>query len=211
MSNNQIETTEKENGRSPLVIIIGGITLVALIAFTMFGSSILGNNEAAETALAPPREQAVSAITLPTSGGPVLVGDTAIEFSLVDLDGNPVNLSDHLGHPIVVNFWASWCAPCRIEMPELQATFENYQDDDLVILALNQDEPADVAAAFFFDEMGLTFTNPLLDENTEIAQLYGIRNLPTTYFIDAEGVVTAVHRGPALQSQFDDYLAETIK
>ncbi|MFQ5419739.1 MAG: TlpA disulfide reductase family protein [Anaerolineae bacterium] len=195
-------TNQNENGRNPTILIGGFIVLVLLLGFLVFGNNLFGE-KAVEQAAAPD-------IELPTSGGPLLVGDTAIEFTLQDLDGNTVNLSDHLGHPIVVNFWASWCAPCRIEMPELQATFEQYQDQGLVILALNQEEPADAAADFFFEEMGLTFTNPLLDAEALVADEYGVRNLPTTFFISPEGEVTAIHRGPALQSQFDGYLAQTI-
>lgn len=195
-------TNERGNGRNPIILIGGVLVLVVLGGLLIFGNALFGET-AVEQAAAPD-------IVLPISGNPPLVGDTALEFTLQDLDGNTVNLSDHLGKPIIVNFWASWCAPCRIEMPELQATFEAYQDDDLVILALNQEESGDVAADFFIEEMGLTFTNPLLDSEALIAESYGVRNLPTTFFINAEGMVTAVHRGPALQSQFDGYLADTI-
>lgn len=73
----------------------------------------------------------------------------------------------------------------------------------------NLDGTAGLAASFFFNEMGLTFANPLLDSELEVADKYGVRNLPTTFFIDANGQVTAVHRGPAVLSQFKDYLAAT--
>ena len=203
MSNETLDVTnERGNGRNPIIFIGGFLVLIILGGFLIFGNTLFGG--------AAVEEVAGPDITLPTSGGPIVLGESAIEFTLQDLDGNTVNLSDHLGKPIVVNFWASWCAPCRIEMPELQATFEAYQDDDLVILALNQEEPGEVAADFFIEEMGLTFTNPLLDSEAAVAEEWGVRNLPTTFFINAEGVVTAVHRGPALQSQFDGYLAETI-
>lgn len=154
-------------------------------------------------------EMAEAISILPTSGGPVNVGGTAVDFTLTNLDGTAVTLSDHLGQPIVINFWASWCGPCRIEMPELQTLHDQYAADGLVILAVNQAETADTAAGFFFDEMGLTFANPLLDSETAVANEYGARNLPTTFFIDANGQVTAVHRGPAVLSQFEGYLAET--
>jgi len=193
------EREEQPSGRNPVILIGGLILLLAAAALLIFGG--LFNGSAADTA--------VSNGKLPTSGGPVAVGDTALDFTLNNLDGTAVTLSDHLGQPIVINFWASWCAPCRIEMPELQALHDRYAADGLVILALNQRESADVAANFFIDEMGLTFTNPLLDSESEVATKYGLRNLPTTLFIDAEGQVTVIHRGPALFSQFEGYLAET--
>jgi peroxiredoxin len=144
------------------------------------------------------------------AAGILQAGDQAYDFTLQDLDGNSVNLVDFRGRPVIVNFWATWCAPCRIEMPELQAAFDHYQDEDLVILALDQDEPIDVARAYFYDEMNLTFT-PLLDENSAIATSYGSYSvLPTSYFINGEGLVTAVHRGPMTMSQIEGYMADTI-
>jgi peroxiredoxin len=138
------------------------------------------------------------------------VGDPALNFTLLDFDGNPVSLDDFEGRPVIVNFWATWCAPCRIEMPELQAAYEAYQDDGLVILALNEDEPAEVARAYFEDEMGLTFT-ALLDDNSAIATAFGFSaTLPTTFFIDAEGTITVIHRGPMTFEQIEGYLSETI-
>lgn len=203
MSSEQNEALHTgENGRNPIVLIGGLLILVAAAAALIFGDALFGGE-----ADAP--ETAVSDVTLPTGGGPVVVGDTAIDFTLTNLDGEEVALSDHLGQPIIINFWASWCGPCRIEMPELQALHDDFADDGLVILALNQEESGEVAADFFFDEMGLTFTNPLLDAEAEVAADYGVRNLPSTYFIAADGTVTAVHRGPAVKSQFEAYLAET--
>lgn len=186
---------QTRNGRRLTIFLFTGIILLAAAFYIINGQS------SEETAVAPN--------TLPSSGGPVIVGDKAINFTLNNLDGTPVQLSDHLGQPIILNFWASWCAPCRIEMPELQALQTQYASEGLTILAINQGETAETARAFFFDEMGLTFTNPLLDENTAVAQEYGIRNLPTTIFINSQGQITAIHRGPATRSQFEAYLAQT--
>lgn len=200
MSTEQNEQQQvRQNGRKPLILIGGLFILAMAVAVLFFGGELA--DDTAETA------EAIS--TLPISGGPVNIGDMAIDFTLTNLDGTAVTLSDHLGQPIVINFWASWCGPCRIEMPELQTLHDQYAANGLVILAVNQAETADVAASFFLDEMGLTFANPLLDSEAAAADKYGVRNLPTTLFIDANGQVTAVHRGPALLSQFEDYLAAT--
>lgn len=145
--------------------------------------------------------------TLPESGPPPVVEDTALNFTLENVEGKTVRLSDHLGHPVIINFWATWCAPCRFEMPALQETYEAHRQSGLVFLALNQDETAEQASAYF-DELNLSFTKPLLDVESEVAAKYGIRNLPTTIFVNEEGVVTAIHRGPAVREQFEGYLAD---
>ncbi len=196
------QNQKQQKSRSRLILISGLIILAALAAGLLF-SGALTNDEADAS------DAAESVLTLPDSGSPVAVGDTAIDFTLTNLDGTAVTLSDHLGQPIVINFWASWCGPCRIEMPDLQALHGKYNDDGLVILAINQAETSAAAADFFVHQMGLTFTNPLLDTESTVADKYGVRNLPTTLFIDVDGRVTAVHRGPATLPQFEDYLATT--
>lgn len=148
---------------------------------------------------------------LPSSGPPPGVGDTALDFEVQNVDGETVRLSDHLGQPIILNFWASWCAPCRVEMPALQALYEEHKEQGLVILALNQNESEQTAERFFYQEMGLSFAVPLLDEQFGVAERYGVRNLPTTIFVDDSGTVTAIHRGPAVQSQFEEMLAQTLR
>jgi peroxiredoxin len=146
---------------------------------------------------------------LPTGGGPLEIGSLAYDFALNDVAGNPVQLSDFTGQPVIINFWATWCGPCRVEMPELEAAYQKYQADGLVILALDQQEPAE-DVALFFDELGLSFTAVLDNEGT-ISELYGVANvLPTTFFINRAGEVTAIHRGPMTESQIDGYLAETL-
>lgn len=203
----------EKNGRSVFLFISGIVVLGLALALLLFGNQLLvpasepeipfqqipNLNQQTETAV----------IQLPTGGGPIVVGEPAQEFIVSDLDGNSVSLSNYLGRPLILNFWATWCAPCRIEMPELQSAFIDYQEQDLVILALNQAEPPDAVRQFFYDEFDLTFT-PLLDADGLVSQQYGAVNLPTTIFINPEGQITAIHRGPVLREQLDGYLAEVI-
>jgi peroxiredoxin len=135
------------------------------------------------------------------------IGDPARDFALQDVDGNLVQLSELNGRPLILNFWATWCPPCLVEMPDLQATYERHQSDGLMILAINREETAVTVREFFYDELDLTFT-PLLDETGDVARLYGIVNYPTSIFVDEDGVVTAVHRGLMTEEQIEDYLAK---
>ncbi|MGB1250503.1 MAG: TlpA family protein disulfide reductase [Candidatus Promineifilaceae bacterium] len=137
------------------------------------------------------------------------IGEAAPDFTLSDADGKPVTLSEFQGQPVMVNFWATWCAPCEVEMPELQAMHEKYQDDGFVILALNQDESAESVATYFNDR-NLTFT-ALLDTNSVVTASYGaFGTLPSSYFIDRDGVITDRHIGLVSSEQLETYLAEIL-
>ena len=115
-------------------------------------------------------------------------GDKAPDFQLTTIDGEVVNLSDFYGEKVLLNFWATWCPPCRQEMPDMQTYHEDY--DDAVILAVNMTESERMVddVEDFLDEFGITFA-VLLDENTTVANLYTAHALPTSYFIDTEGIV----------------------
>ena len=209
------------DGRNLIVVFVGFMLLGAALGLLLFGGDlfgqILGDQEdnPAETGetllervgvlptLEPGEARIVGAAG---SGGILAVGDIAYDFELDDFDGGRVRLSDFRGQPVIVNFWATWCAPCRIEMPELQEAFDNHKDEGLVILALDQDEPVKRAREFFYDEMGLSFT-PLIDEKSAIASAYSSYSvLPTTYFIAPNGTVAAIHRGPLTLGQIEGYL-----
>ena len=137
----------------------------------------------------------------------VQVGDKSADFTLFDLDGAEVSLSDMAGRPVILNFWATWCAPCRAEMPHLEAAYQQYQQDNLAILALNQDELREEISPFR-DELGLTFPL-LLDDNAIVAATYGaFRLLPSTYFIAPDGTVIAIHRGTLTPDVLDSYIQE---
>ena len=200
----------QDDRRSPLVLIGGAILLVLALVVVLFGDSFLGDNALApEPAPALADRSAVPAVTLPESGPPLQMGDRPYAFALQNLQGETVQLSQFIGRPILINFWATWCGPCRIEMPELQAAFEAYQDEGLVILALDQDEAASEVEAYF-DELGLTFT-PLLDVDSETAANYGLRNtLPSSVFINPAGEVAVIHRGVMTRGQIEGFLTEII-
>ena len=207
MPESKTEITIEPNGRHT-GLLVGGLVLLGIaVGVLLFGGKLLGGED-------PVFEQipaANNSVTQATGNGNTpQVGDTAVDFTLLDLDDNTVTLSQFQGQPVIINFWATWCAPCRVEMPELQQTFLDYADDDLIILALDQDEAPHAVRSFFYDQFGLTFT-PLLDEGAAVSDIYAANNLPTTYFVNASGTITAIHRGILSRGQIDGYLAETIQ
>jgi len=132
-------------------------------------------------------------------------GSLAPDFSLLTVDGEQITLSELRGHPVMINLWATWCAPCRIEMPHIQDRFERYAEDGFIVLAVDFDEPAEFVAEFR-DELGLTF-DLLLDPGAEVQELYRNRSYPSTFFIDANGVIQVQHIGLMTEGQLDENLA----
>jgi peroxiredoxin len=119
-------------------------------------------------------------------------GFTAPDFTLNLLDGGSVTLSDLRGQPVVVNFWATWCLPCREEMPAIENIYQSYRDLGLTVIGLNltsQDSEKEVAA--FVEELNLTF--PIaLDRDGSVSDRYRLMGLPTTFFINKDGVIVSV-------------------
>jgi cytochrome c biogenesis protein CcmG, thiol:disulfide interchange protein DsbE len=116
----------------------------------------------------------------------------APDFTLQTLDGQTVKLSDLRGKAVLINFWASWCPPCKAEMPAIQHIYDDYRNQGLVVLAVNatnQDTFANAQA--FLTENNLTFPVPL-DVNGEITRLYKINSFPTTFFIAPNGIIREV-------------------
>jgi thiol-disulfide isomerase/thioredoxin len=121
------------------------------------------------------------------------VGKTAPEFALKGLDGQEVSLSDLRGKPVLLNFWASWCGPCRLEMPFLQQIYEKWTGKGLVLLAVNLQEDSNKVEEFVKNG-GYTFPI-LLSPGKEVPLAYNIRGIPATFFIDAEGVIRDIKIG----------------
>ncbi len=209
------ETSAEENAvatRNPIILILGFAVLGVAAGLILFGGQLFGDDVTEPSILdqlsqLEPSDPDINQFETGPLGG-FEVGDVAPDFVAADLDGNAVKLSDYRGRPVILNFWATWCAPCRVEMPEFQTAFEENQANGLEILAVNRDETQEQVVEFF-DEFGLTFT-PLLDQGSLVADQYQVFNMPTTYFLNAEGVVTAVHRGPLVSSQLDGYLEQTL-
>jgi len=115
-------------------------------------------------------------------------------FVLPGLSGTPVHLSDHRGRVVLLNFWATWCPPCRAEMPSMEKLYQAYRDRGLVILAISGDRAGTQVVESFVQELGLTFPI-LLDPEGNIFAQYGVRGLPTSYLLDRRGRIVSAEAG----------------
>ena len=134
-------------------------------------------------------------------------GDTPPQFTLQTLDEEQVKLSDYKGKKVILNFWASWCQPCRKEMPVFQAYSE--QHDDVVVLAVNmthKDSGLEKIKSFVTDN-GLTFT-VVLDEEGDVSNAYRIINIPSTYFIDEDGLIQQRVEGEVNEKKIKQYIEQ---
>ena len=175
---------------------------VLLMAFLFLLTACSGMGSGAEPTVSPKSDIDPETIL---EGYQYGIIDAPIEdFELEDLEGNLVKLSDFKGKIVFLNFWATWCPPCRDEMPHMQAFYEKYKDEDIVILAvnpnqvenqgLNNAERAEEKARKFIDEHGFTFP-VLLDRDDSVWAIYQQRGIPTNYMIDKEGTVKYLKPG----------------
>lgn len=147
-----------------------------------------------------------------TVGGHPLLGEPAPEIDLVSIDGEAMTLASLKGQPVIINFWATWCPPCRAEFPLLVDTYAEHSDDDLEILGILSKDFADGARQFASD-MGADW--PILEDPGDVAyNEYIVPGLPTSYFVDADGIVRAFSLGgfteDGLAAQLATILPESV-
>jgi thiol-disulfide isomerase/thioredoxin len=140
------------------------------------------------------------------------VGDLAPDFEFSSIDGERQRLSDYRGQPVLINFWATWCLPCRSEMPDIQAAEQRYADDNVAVLAINQGDPPS-AIQGWVNDLKLQLTAFGYDPKGSVYDRYfngGVPGLPVSYFVDGTGVITQVVFGPLRDSDLDFALPKTI-
>jgi len=130
------------------------------------------------------------------------VGAVAPDFQLPSLAGEQVALSNYRGQVILVNTWATWCPPCKAEMPAIHEFYQAHQDDGFVVLAVNSQEDA-ATVQQFISAQGFTFP-VLLDIQASVLDQYKVRGLPTSFIIDRDGVIRYVHTGAITPKQLED-------
>ena len=136
----------------------------------------------------------------------LVLGQPAPDFIIHDPDGISIALHDYRGRPVIINFWATWCAPCRQEMRALQTVYDAYKAAGLVVLAVSQDQQdMREVVRTYCTTLGITFL-PLLDPDGDVATHYNIFVLPSTVFIHPSGTVAAVQLGAMAPAQIEQYL-----
>ena len=139
----------------------------------------------------------------PDAQGASMKGKVAPAFTLVDLAGKKVSLAQFKGHPVVVNFWATWCGPCKLEMPWFEEMYGKYKPQGLVILGLSQDDgmaPDDIAKAA--KKIGVSY--PILQPDSSVPKLYGgVDYLPETFYVDAKGNIVEETAGAPTKDEIE--------
>ncbi len=192
-----------------LAVIVGGAMVILFLAGAL-GSQGGGEGIGDALVLDPPRGLGQEDLNvLPKEGS------LAPDFEISDFDGARHRLSDFRGRPVYVNFWATWCGPCREELPEMQELLDRHRDD-LAIITVNRSEPLDRAKTFFADiekldgEPGVSFTVNGMDPDDTLYDEYRGLGMPVSVFIDAHGKVVKVFNGRISLDIMEEALAEAV-
>jgi len=178
-----MQTAKRRANSRALLSLAAGL---ALIAASLVGFWWLGRSESSSA----------------TSRSPIRQDQPAPDFALDDLEGRTVRLSDLRGQVVLVNLWATWCPPCRAEMPDLAALYQTYKGEGFVILGVDDQERAQTVADFMA-------RNPvpypiLLDPDSRVARAYGVSYLPASFLIDRRGVLRATLPGQSARVRLEN-------
>ncbi|MCK4490607.1 MAG: TlpA family protein disulfide reductase [Anaerolineales bacterium] len=191
------KTTGKKNNSQKtnlLPIILVGLGIIALIAVGL----ILNTNQGEEI-------ESIDTLTFP----PIEVNQPAPELTLFDLDGNEVSLTDFQGEVILVNNWATWCPPCREEMPEFKAYYDKYKDQGFQVVAIEAGEP-EAEVRNFVEGAGLDFVI-LLDPENKSLITFQQNSLPNSFVIDRKGNLRLAWLGAINDATLEKYVTPLLK
>jgi peroxiredoxin len=188
------------NNRIFLVLIVVLSCAIFAVGAGLIGTALYlqGQLPTAASFATPPAANGL--LTPAARAGAPQPGDLAPDFSGTTIDGETVKLSDFQGKPVMINFWASWCGPCTAEMKNIEAIYQKYKSEDIVILGVNQGEGTNTIKGYG-ELWKLTF-RLLRDEGDAAARSYRVQALPTTVFVDADGRVYQVHIGGPMSIEF---------
>jgi peroxiredoxin len=193
----------------PLLNILVGVLLgggFGLILFWGFPGSRQPNTASGDFEESALESGAVVPVSGESASFGMQVGAMAPDFLLEDLDGQEYRLSELRGQVVLLNFWATWCGPCLVEMPLLESEYQNYRSEGFLVIAVNDGESADKVERFG-EEHELSFPL-LLDPGRVVQRLYNVRGYPSSVFVDQEGFIRFVHIGLIQDSQLSNYMGE---
>ena len=151
------------------------------------------------------------ALTASAAGAAVTPLAGAPDFTLTSIDGPNLRLQEQRGQVVMINFWATWCGPCRVEMPHLARLYEKYRGSGFTVLAVNIDEDPHKAASLA-KQLGMRFP-VLLDRDKKVSRLYDLSTMPSTILVDRDGRVRYVHRGyrEGYELTYDQQIRELLR
>lgn len=173
------------------------------------GGLLIGLTMGAAVFFGLPTGQLAPSPVADASGQPAaLTGALAPDFTLTNTHDQSITLSRYQGRPVLINFWATWCTPCRTEMPAIEAAYQKYKSDGLAVLAVDADESKQEVVGFG-NSLNLTF-DLLLDPGNSVNDLYRIRAYPSSFFIGRDGLVVALQIGVMTEAQLSENLAKIL-
>lgn len=189
-----------------IFIVIAGLFWAGVHNLRARRATLEGNH----VQLVPANGPATADAAAPDAEGSELRGKAAPGFTLTNTDGKKVSLDEYKGHPVLVNFWATWCGPCKLEMPWIQEFSAKYKPQGLVVLGLDQDDSisrGDLASAA--KRIGVTY--PILLPDEKVSKAYGgVDYLPESFYVDKAGHVVAITAGAPSKDQMEATIQQTI-
>ena len=140
--------------------------------------------------------------------GSIIIGSKAPDFSMTGISGQQISLKDLRGQGVLVNFWATWCYPCREEMDDLKAAYEKYKDQGIVILGIDMKEGEETVRKFT-DSYKITYPI-LIDTDGKVSDAYNVFGIPSSFFIDREGIIRDIILGEMNQDSINNKIEKLI-
>jgi thiol-disulfide isomerase/thioredoxin len=192
---------------------LGAAVVVVVAALLMLRQSgVIFQDQAENTGSGVTVEPADASLTTPNPGGlnvGLREGELAPDFAFSSFEGERLKLSDYRGRAVLLNFWATWCGPCRVELPDMETMLQRYQDQELAVIAVNNGESL-AAGQRFLDPLEVRLTAFAYDPRQTIVKRYSLVGMPTSYFINAEGVIVRVVAGQLSIGLMESVLAEAL-
>ncbi len=176
-----------KNRQIAIGLIVVGVVLALIAGILVWQNGSSGGTSTADTSNIPDDLAVATLAGVKNKGTQPVQGQLAPNFAFHYPNGDTFTLADFRGQPVIVNFWATWCPPCRREMPGLVKAYEEHKDDGLMILEVDVAEPPE-AVAQFVQEYNMTMP-VILDQRQEVTRLYRTDSFPTSFFIDKDGVI----------------------